>query len=247
MNRDQQSRLSEVQVEAFFNTEFEEDQISHFESLLDGRKFDADSAIVDVGGGIGHFAKLLSEKRGANVRVLDIDEQSIKILNDTCGNRIEALVAGALDPPLFGDEKVVTINLVLHHLVGSSEKATRKLQEGALKVWRGNTDYIFVNEYVYESFVGNLSGRIIYLVTSSKLLSSIAAFVSGFLPSLKANTFGVGVRFRSNSEWIKLFERCGFEVVDTRLGEPEFISLPRRVLLIDEIRRDSFLLRATDD
>lgn len=247
MNRDQQNRLSENQVEAFLKTEFEEDQISHFESLLDSQEFDIQGVIVDVGGGVGHFAKLLSEKRGSRVRVLDIDESSIDLLNETSTNRVEALVAGALNPPIFGDERVVTINLVLHHLVGRSERATREMQEGALKAWRGKADYIFVYEYIYESFLGNLSGRLIYSITSSKILSAIASFVGRFLRSLRANTFGVGVRFRANSEWIQIFEQCGFEVVGLRQGPSEPIPLPRRALLISEIRRDSFLLRALED
>ena len=180
MNKSKQNRLSEAQVEAFLNTNFEEDQIAHFESLFEGKEFDSSSVIVDVGGGVGHFAKLLSNKIANKVRVLDIDERSIKILKETCTDRIEALVAGAHNPPIFGDEKIVTINLVLHHLVGSSERATIELQKNALEAWQGYTDYIFVNEYVYESFVGNLSGRLIYTVTSSKLLSSISFFVSKF-------------------------------------------------------------------
>jgi hypothetical protein len=64
------------------------------------------------------------------------------------------------------------------------------------------------------------------------------------MPSLKANTFGVGVRFRSGNEWTKIFDNSGFVVEAELKGEEEFISLPRRLLLIKSIRRDSFLLVA---
>ena len=67
-------------------------------------------------------------------------------------------------------------------------------------------------------------------------------FIAKLSPSLKANTFGVGVRFRSHKEWCKLFESLGFKVVGTKIGEEEFVSLPRRLLLIKNCRRDSFLL-----
>ena len=247
MLENKQNRLSEAQVEAFFNTEFEQDQISDFESLFEDKKFDSNDVIVDVGGGVGRFAKLLTERRENTVRVLDIDENSISSLKNDGAHNIEALVADALNPPIFGDEKVVTINLILHHLVGNSEKLTRELQKSALKVWRGKTDYIFINEYVYESFIGNLSGKLIYYITSSTALSLIGYFVSKFIPSLRANTFGVGVRFRSHCEWLKLFEQCGFEVLNCKHGETEFISLPRRILFISRIKRISYLLRACDD
>ena len=179
--------------------------------------------------------------------MLDIDENSISSLKNVGAHNIEALVADALNPPMFGDEKVVTINLILHHLVGQSEEVTRGLQKSALKVWRGKTDFIFINEYIYESFIGNLSGRLIYYITSSAALSLVGSFVSKFVPSLRANTFGVGVRFRSHSEWLELFEQCGFRVTDCRYGESEFISLPRRILFISGIKRNSYLLRAFDD
>jgi len=247
MLENKQNRLSEAQVEAFFNTEFEQDQISDFESLFEDKKFDSNDVIVDVGGGVGRFAKLLTERRENTVRVLDIDENSISSLKNVGAHNIEALVADALNPPMFGDEKVVTINLILHHLVGQSEEVTRGLQKSALKVWRGKTDFIFINEYIYESFIGNLSGRLIYYITSSAALSLVGSFVSKFVPSLRANTFGVGVRFRSHSEWLELFEQCGFRVTDCRYGESEFISLPRRILFISGIKRNSYLLRAFDD
>lgn len=243
MNR--QKRLSEYQVAEFFHTEFEADQVHDFESLLED--IDIDGSIVDVGGGIGKFARLLAEGRGNKIRVLDIDARSVEIANDMRNAQIEALVADATNPPFFGDEILVTINLILHHLIGDTESVTRDLQESTLRVWRGKAKYIFINEYIYESFFGNVSGRLIYQITSSSLLSSIASFVAKFAPSLRANTFGVGVRFRSNSEWVEMFNRCGFELVGMRAGLREQISLPRRLLLISQIKRNSYLIRSKDN
>ena len=65
---------------------------------------------------------------------------------------------------------------------------------------------------------------------------------SKLMPLLKANTFGVGVRFRSYDEWMQLFQEAGFSVVKTELGRKEIVSLPRRLLLIKQIRKDSFLI-----
>ena len=245
MSSYKQNKMTGDQVEAFFDTEFEGDQVKDFESLLEGVALDAPGTIVDVGGGVGRFAQIMVGRRPNKVRVIDIDEKSIEVVKSVGSSRIEGIVADALDPPIFGDEAVVTINLILHHLVGASESATLALQEAALTVWKGKVEYIFINEYIYESFVKNLSGKLIYAITSSVILSSIGALVGKFVPSLMANTFGVGVRFRSDAEWRGLFVRCGFEVLASKYGKEEFISAPRRLLLISQIRRNSYLLRAT--
>jgi hypothetical protein len=136
----------------------------------------------------------------------------------------------------------VCFNLILHHLVGSSEKETLDFQMRAVTAWKNESVKIFVNEYIYESWIKNFSGWLIYQITKNKFLSAIGNSISKFVPSLKANTFGVGVRFRSNSEWIDIFKNAGFIVEKEIKGDNELISLPRRILLIKEIRRDSFLL-----
>ncbi len=112
----------------------------------------------------------------------------------------------------------------------------------AVTAWKNESVKIFVNEYIYESWIKNFSGWLIYQITKNKFLSAIGNSISKFVPSLKANTFGVGVRFRSNSEWIDIFKNAGFIVEKEIKGDNELISLPRRILLIKEIRRDSFLL-----
>ena len=118
------------------------------------------------------------------------------------------------------------------------------MQGHALSVWHSTVDAIFVNEYIYESYViNNFSGWLIYQITSNSVLSSLGRFIAKWCPSLKANTFGVGVRFRLHKEWCKMFESLGFKVVDTKIGEEEYVSLPRRLLLIKNCRRDSFFLK----
>ena len=133
-------------------------------------------------------------------------------------------------------------NLILHHLVGHGERETSSLQMRALDRWKGNDVRLFVNEYIYDSYVANASGALIYGITASSLLSSLAGFVARFLPSLRANTFGVGVRFRSEKEWRRMFEAQGWRVSNYKRGKEEHVSLPRRLLLIKSCRRDSFVL-----
>lgn len=236
-----QIRLSDVQIAEFYHDDFVEDQTRDFVSLLG----DADGAggkdgvTIDVGGGCGFFARRLARLTGRRVRVLDMDAKSV----DACRNNgVEAVQGDALDPVIAGDERIATFNLVLHHLVAGSERRTRMLQSRALSVWRSQVDHVFVNEYIYESYVRRLSGSLIFLITRSKLLSAVAGVIAKFVPALRANTFGVGVRFRSHDEWRELFESAGFSVEATVKGAPEHVALPLRLLLIKHIRRDSFRL-----
>lgn len=230
-----QNRLSAEQVAKFYHDEFVHDQTRDFSALAAPLPV---GVVVDVGGGVGHFAKSLQSNVGCPVRVIDMDPESVA----QCLSRsVPAQVGDALEPPISGDEACICFNLILHHLVAANEAGTRQLQIAALSAWRDTP--LFVNEYIYESFVGTISGRLIYSVTSSRLLSAVGRAVARFVPALRANTFGTGVRFRSHAEWLRLFDEAGFSVEAVRLGASEPIKLPLRLLLIRDIRRDSFLLR----
>lgn len=243
-SRTGQRRLSDEQIEAFYSDSFAHQQASHFCRLTEAVGLATAGKVVDVGGGFGYFAREVRRRTGMRVRVIDTDERSVTSCRNLHGDSVDAIVGDALSPPMDGDEAVVCFNLMLHHMVSDSEAACRELQMRTIRTWHGKARYLFVNEYVYDSFFGNASGRMIYEITSSKALSFIARIVSKIVPSLRANTFGVGVRFRAHDEWIRMFEECGFQVVGTVLGDKEHLQLPRRLLLIREKRRDSFLLEA---
>lgn len=232
-----QKLLSTEQVEAFHHDQFVEDQTRHFTLLLpEGR---ASKVIVDLGGGCGFFARRLAQMTGRRVKVVDMDGASVKACRQA---GVEAELGDALHPRISGDEDVACFNLILHHLVGRSEDVTAELQRKALIVWRPHVRAVFVNEYIYESYVGNLSGWLIYRITKSALLSWIGKKVSVVVPALKANTFGVGVRFRAHDEWKRLFAAAGYAVKSAATGEEEHVSAVLRLLLIKHIRRDSFVL-----
>lgn len=233
-----QKILNSDQVAAFYHDQFVEQQVDHFQKIALS-SLGKDRVVVDVGGGCGYFANALKNSFDIAVRVIDMDPLSV---SEAQKLGVEATVGDALQPNKKNDEGIACFNLILHHLVSSSDKETLVLQSNAVSSWKGNNVKVFVNEYIYESWFGNISGWLIYQITKNQFLSAAGRTVSRFVPSLNANTFGVGVRFRSSLEWKRLFERLGFEVVDELKGEKEFISLPRRLLLIKEIRRDSFLL-----
>ena len=235
----QQRRLSSTQIADFYHDLFVEDQVDAFHHVL-AERLPPGSSVVDIGGGCGFFASAVQATAPLQVRVLDSDPASVA----ECRARgIEADVGDALKPELRGNESVVCFNLILHHLVGGSESSTRSIQSQALTAWHHRARWLFVNEYIYESHLNKrLAGRLIWAITSSPLLSAVGKLVSRWVPSLRANTFGVGVRFRAVDEWKALFRQAGYEVVAHVTGIEEGISFPRRLMLIATGRRDSFLL-----
>jgi hypothetical protein len=233
-----QKLLSEAQHAAFYHDEFVELQSRQFEAL-GARALAGDSLVLDVGGGEGHFARALKGRMGARVRVLDADPKAVAAC---IAAGLDAQVGDALAPAPTGEEQVVCFNLILHHLVGETDRITQALQVQALAAWRGTARAVFVNEYIYDSWLGDASGWLIYRITSSRLLSAVGSFVARFVPSLKANTFGVGVRFRSHESWTRVFAGLGYRIQAYARGIEEQVSLPRRLLLIKSCRKDCYLL-----
>ena len=233
-----QVTLSQDQIEAFYHDHFVASQVRNYQSLLNPR-LPRPRAVVDIGGGCGFFAQGLKAAAGVDVRVIDMDPVSVQACR---AKGLDASVDDALRPQHRGDEDVVCLNLILHHLVGPDEDATLALQQQALASWLGHARWIFVDEYIYDAWFGNVAGHMIYAITSSRTLSHIDAAVSRWVPSLRANTFGVGVRFCARDEWCRIFKGLGYKVVVSVRGPEEGVSAARRLLLIRGCRRDSFLL-----
>lgn len=238
-----QRTLAARQLSQFYHNEFVEDQIRDFKACLSNLNEPITGVIVDIGGGSGYFAGVVKNDLGNTVRVIDMDPISVK----NCQKLgVNAEIGDATNLKPRGDEAVVCFNLILHHLVANTERDTKNLQSSALRAWRCYSIRIFVNEYIYESYIQNVSGWLIYQVTSSRILSAIGKAVSLIVPSFRANTFGTGVRFRSHKEWKQIFVDDGFQVIQSILGRDEEVALPLRLLLIKRIRRDSFLLESSN-
>jgi hypothetical protein len=236
-----QRRLDAAQTADFYHDRFVEDQVRDFIALL-GHGNAGSPIVADIGGGCGYFARALQGHSAWQVRVLDMDPVSVASCHE---QGLQAEVGDALAPQHRSDEGLAAFNLMLHHLVGADDRATRALQVRALQAWQGRAERVFVNEYIYESFLlPRLSAWLIYAITASRTLSRLARSVARWVPSLRANTFGVGVRFRTAKDWVRLFGEAGWQVVDSRRGAEERVSFARRLLTIRSCRRDSFLLSA---
>lgn len=236
-----QKKLAADQVSAFYHDGFVRSQVEHFDSIV-MPIINKEKVVVDIGGGVGYFAKAIKDRFNINIRVIDTDPVGVDSAKKL---GLDAVIGDALQPFKNGDEGVACFNLILHHLVGSTEQETLQMQVGAITAWKNKNIIIFVNEYIYDSWFCNVTGWLIYQITKSKSLSAICQLVARFLPSLRANTFGVGVRFRGNREWRNIFENSGFLIKSEIKGDKEHISIPMRLLLIKEIRRDSFVLASS--
>jgi hypothetical protein len=217
-----QNVLSSEQIEAFYHDVFVEDQVRDFLALVDSRG--TAKNVTDMGGGCGFFARRLKDESLHQIKVVDMDQTSVEACHRS---GIEAKRGDALNPEISGDEDIVTFNLILHHLVGKTEAETQALQKQALSVWRPHIQSVFVNEYIYESYLGNLSGRLIFEITKSPILSWFGKVLSLVMPSLKANTFGVGVRFRAGDEWLQLFLSAGYLVKSSVVESASCLSRRR--------------------
>jgi hypothetical protein len=236
--------LDQKSINEFNVDVFSERQATHFKTFFaKTRSNKSIKIVVDMGGGNGYFATELS-KMEIPVRVIDSDNESIQNCKNLNNSYIDAHIGNALSPDIKGDEDIICFNLILHHLIGATEKETRELQKQSISLWRDRAQYIFINEYIYDSFIGYFSGRLIYEITKNKILSMICKFFASIIPSFRANTFGVGVRFRAHQEWCDIFEECEFEIVSKIYAQPDYTSPFLRALFIREVRTDSFLLKA---
>ena len=234
----EQRVLSKEQLSDFYIEEFVGEQKAHISRLL--KSDSPDLKVVDVGGGAGFLASALGEELGLTVTVWDIDAEAIRLARLKGVNAIEKNILTTIEKYSVD---VMLFNLVLHHLVGSSNRETLATQKTALENAKCCTNTIIVHEYIYESyFFDGLSSYLIWLLTSSTSLVRLLAMIGKIIPSLNANTIGVGVRFNCKSGWRRLFQDAGFRIVNSIDCQREHVSFPRRILLIRNLYRTTFLL-----
>jgi hypothetical protein len=216
-------KLDDQQVEAF-DTEYVDDARWAPISSFINRDFpDGRFSFLDVGGGNGVFAdRLLAEYPNATGMVLD---NSAVLLSRNAPNPRKATLCTSAENVATLNHKfdLISINWVLHHLVGHSYRESRQHQLSTLQALRGLLTErgrlsIYENNYLGWVF-RDLPGRMIYELTSSKLLSPVVG-------KMGANTAGVGVCFLSQRQWFDTVGKAGFRLLE--FTEPDRLTWPLR-------------------
>jgi SAM-dependent methyltransferase len=201
--------LEERQNEAFDSDYHQPGELAQKIAQLKARFGQRPISILDLGGGNGRFLDtLLAALPQAGGVVLDISDT---LLARNRPDPRKTLVKGSISDmrALLGDRKfdVITINWVLHHLVGTSyADCTRN----AIECLKTCTDLltpdgvIVVAENLYDSPMGgNLPSHVIFGLSAMRWKPALAVTSRFF------NTAGVGVCFRSQSGWQALFGDAG--------------------------------------
>ncbi len=170
--------------------------------------------LLDVGGGNGRFVDGLLHAFPLARGVL-IDLAQSMVARNRSHPRKTALIG---DANSFPEEVVrhrydlITLNVLLHHLVGDNDNDTRHNVLrciNKLRLLLSAHGRLIVYEQVYDRWfeAGPEPGAIVYGLT--RLRNPLVVPV---LRRMGANTAGVGVRFRSRTEWRRLFTSAGYDI-----------------------------------
>jgi 2-polyprenyl-3-methyl-5-hydroxy-6-metoxy-1,4-benzoquinol methylase len=216
-------------------------KFTHLDDLMDRENFN----VLDLGGGNGHFAdELLVRFPESTVTILDI---SSLLLSKNKSNPRKELIFGSIEnmSHLLGERKFdcITINWVLHHLVGNNYVASRENCIATLehcKVHLNPNGMLIIADYLFDGYLKtNIPSHIIFSITKIKWRWFVRIAKRFF------NTAGVGVCFRSRQAWEHIFAEAGFGVVTFEQGL-EFPSWSDHLLAIKLRSNGHFFLKASD-
>ena len=187
--------------------EFLKNQVNTSEKALP--QFDHPLRLLDVGGGIGSVAMVLSQALGAQVDVIDPSPLARENFVESPGTRFYFGDYLKCDLPAAYD--AILFRTVLHHFVGAGFAETRRRQtDGLAKAKQllkpNGLQRIVVVENFYEPYLHqDITGQIIYAITALSHLEALTR-------RLGANTAGEGVRFRSLASWRGLFSQQSLHI-----------------------------------
>jgi ubiquinone/menaquinone biosynthesis C-methylase UbiE len=187
-------------------------------------------SILDLGGGNGKFLDaLLNEFESASGYLIDISEHLLAVNKIYPRKRLIRCSISDLEERLQGLKfDVITINWVLHHLVGPSYETSVANVQSALKACANlltSQGVIVVAENMFDGLpIDDAPSRIVYAITSVKTPWFVKRIRYYF------NTAGVGVCFHSQRAWERLFHRAGLRTKARFFGEFWGCDLKRRLL-----------------
>lgn len=204
-------KLDDSQVEAFDTEYVHNDRWNLIKTHIDRDFPNGDFRFLDVGGGNGSFTdRLLKQYPQASATVLDSSEL---LLSRNQKDPRKTCLCESVENLNQLNEKfdIISVNWLLHHLVGESYQQTRDNQLNTLKTINtllSQRGRVSVFENMYEGWLAeNLPGKLIYFFTS---LKSIAALTRG----MGANTAGIGVCFLSKNQWFSTVHDAGLNVIN---------------------------------
>ncbi|HWD29862.1 MAG TPA: class I SAM-dependent methyltransferase [Rhizomicrobium sp.] len=178
----------------------------------------SDKQLLDLGGGNGTFLDaVLDAYPQAQGTLLDISPSLIAANKPRAHKTIVIGSVAQMEALLpRRDYDVITLNWLLHHLVGPSYASCGDNCVATLKQCKamlGDGGVIVIAEANYQgAFGGRMPSWLIYTLTSIRT-EWIARRLKTF-----ANTAGNGVCFRSAEGWHKIFARAGLKVVHEEAG-----------------------------
>jgi SAM-dependent methyltransferase len=202
-------KLEDRQAAAFDTEYVEGNRWAVVKRLVEKDFPDGRFRFLDVGGGTGRFAdRLLSSFPHASGAVLDNSEM---LLSKNTLNDRKQLICDSVErlSSVSGKFDLVCVHWLLHHLVSSTYAKTTGNQLATLQAVRSllsTGGRISLYENMFEGWVfKSLPGRIVYQLTSARSISKV-------IRMMDANTAGVGVCFRSKSEWQQVIRNAGLAV-----------------------------------
>lgn len=202
--------------------------------------------ILDIGGASGHFALLLKQyfsENGVEVYVLDTMQYSTWA-KEELGDKIHFICDSAENlSKLFSENTfdIIFANRVFHHLVDKTWAKTLRGVErcmNAIQQILKEDGLLCIMELFYNGMVFDSSTSfLIYSLTSIKN----PAF-SGIVKKLGAATAGIGVCFQSEKMWLRLLDKCGFQIA--HIERSEYYKLPgikRLGLLSKNVSRNNII------
>lgn len=216
-------KLDEQQVKDFDTDYIEGKDWTDLSAYLSALFPEGAFCFLDIGGGNGVFCdKVLAAFPQASAVLLDNSEYLVA-LNEIRENK--TIVCDSVEnvTALFQDKKfdVIFLNLVLHHFVGNSYQATYQNVVNTLnnlKPLLSENGVVYIMEDIYNGLIfDSLPSFLIFTLTSSKKMAKITK-------RLGANTAGTGVCFRSEKQWKRIIDKCGYEII--REGDSHRFRFP---------------------
>jgi ubiquinone/menaquinone biosynthesis C-methylase UbiE len=241
-------RLSEKQNAAFDAEFHSHEELEKKFLLLEKLNEDKPFNLLDLGGGNGLFVdQLLARFPKSSATILDI---SAPLLAKNTPSDRKELIHSAIEyiPNLLTGRTFdyITMNWVLHHLVGNNYRMCWENCLDTLMQYREllkPNGMLLVAENMFDGYLrSNFPSHLVYAITATRW----PWFVRLARPFF--NTAGVGVCFQSQRAWKRMFAQAGLDVVAFQPGlvwslGRSFRGMAFHLLFVKSVSHGHFFLR----